>query len=326
MVNSIFDKGFFMLFWLDTVTVKVVIHCVAPPSRPLGLVVLRDETAELQHGCTKQLPCWYLRHCRSHVGGDGHVPSGVVKEFWEFMVGSSPCDGTVRRQDKTPARDGRSGRGGVSFGLSSSWIRTHYDTRLIVWLVMVSSQLKGKKNNLESWLYKGIFSKRMRMSGGSSTRRYTCCILGTTLEGIKQNKIQTIHCQLVRLSPRLLVNRVQMAEKMINKKKKRKNWGRKRTDSLSGQGREPESPLVVGTCKTWKSHIDQLLSTRQITLRAVLYFSQIKPLVWDLLITQLIMCLHWEVCERPEIQCGTINTMANWGCSCSGALAIASTR
>lgn len=62
------------------------------------------------------------------------------------------------------------------------------------------------------------------MSGGPSTWRSTCCILGRTLEGIKQNKIQTKYCQLVRLSPRILVNRVQMAEnKMKNKNKK--NWG-----------------------------------------------------------------------------------------------------
>lgn len=140
----------------------------------------------------------------------------------------------------------------------------------------------------------------MRMSGGSSTRRSTCCILGTTLEAIKHNKMKTKHCQLVRLSPRLLVNRVQMAEtKMINTNKK-KNRGRRRTDSLSGKGRQPESPLVVGTCKTWKSHIHQWPSARQIKLRGVLHFSQIKSLVWDLLSLQ-----YWEL----DVECTSVFTL-----------------
>lgn len=52
--------------------------------------------------------------------------------------------------------------------------------------------------------------------------------------------------------PRLLVNRVQMAEKQNDKLKKRyiKNKQTREGGMMSARGRRPESPLVVGTCKT----------------------------------------------------------------------------
>lgn len=103
-------KAFFcfvFVFLLEYSNRKVslrVIHCVAHGLGPCSLVAQHDKRTGLQHGCTKQLPCWYLRHCRSHVGADRHIPLRVMRKSeiaWLYPAEAlSPCDGMVHRWDK----------------------------------------------------------------------------------------------------------------------------------------------------------------------------------------------------------------------------------
>ena len=73
--TSILIKAYYyLLFCLNTATESFP-PVMTPCGTWIGPVEPRcTDRTEVQHGCRKQLPCWYLRHCSSHVGADRHVP------------------------------------------------------------------------------------------------------------------------------------------------------------------------------------------------------------------------------------------------------------